>query len=172
MNINIKRIIFAFLIILNCIAIFIFSAQNAEKSSQTSGVIVNKVVDTVSSVNKKVKKESLKNNVTFYVRKLAHFSIYTLLGIWLLNEMNTFKISTLKRIIVCLFFGAMYAISDEFHQSFISGRSQEIRDVCIDTCGVLFGCILVLVIGKILNLIKTKIKSGKTKTGVIKESRI
>lgn len=172
MNINIKRIIFSVLIILNCIAIFLFSAQNAEKSSKTSGVIVNRVVDIVSIVNKNVKEESLIDNVTFYARKLAHFSIYTLLGIWLLNEMNTFKISTLKRVIICLSFGVIYAISDEFHQSFISGRSQEIRDVCIDACGVLFGCILVLIIGKILKLIKRKLKPSKINTSVIEENRI
>lgn len=170
MNINIKRIIFVILIILNCIAIFIFSAQNAEKSSKTSGVIVNKVVDTVVNVNKKVKKESLKDSITFYVRKLAHFSIYTLLGIWLLNEMNTFKVSTLKRTIICLVFGAIYAVTDEFHQSFVSGRSQEIRDVCIDTCGVLFGCILVLATGKIIDMIKRKLRQSKTNTSVIEEN--
>lgn len=172
MNINIKRIIFAILVILNCIAIFMFSAQNAEKSSKTSGVIVNRVVDTVSTVNKKVKKETLKNSITFYVRKLAHFSIYTLLGIWLLNEMNTFKISTLKRVIISLSFGVIYAVSDEFHQSFISGRSQEIRDVCIDTCGVLFGCILVLLIGKIFKLIKRKFSPNKINSSIVKENRI
>ena len=172
MNINVKRIIFAILIILNCIAIFMFSAQDAEKSSKTSGVIVNSVVDTVSTVNKKVKKETLKNKITFYVRKLAHFSIYTLLGVWLLNETNTFKISTLKRLIICLFFGSIYAISDEFHQSFISGRSQEIRDVCIDTCGVLFGCVLVLLIGKIFELIKRRIKLSRSNSSIAKENRI
>jgi len=30
-----------------------------------------------------------------------------------------------------------YAVSDEFHQSFVSSRSASIRDVLIDTIGIL-----------------------------------
>lgn len=142
MNINLKRIILAILIIINCIVIFMFSGQDAEKSSDTSGVVVNKVVDTISTVNKKVKKKTLKSQITFYVRKLAHFSIYTLLGFLLVLEVNTFRLSYIKRIIIPLFMGVLYAFTDEFHQSFISGRSAEIRDVFIDGCGVLFGIII------------------------------
>lgn len=151
-----KRAIFAILIIVNCIAIFLFSAQDSEKSSQTSSVVVEQVVTKISNVNKKVKKESLKDQVTFYVRKTAHFSIYALLGIWLMNEANTFDITKKRKIVLCIVFACLYAISDEFHQSFISGRSQEIRDICIDTCGALFGCILVMLAGKLITMIKNK----------------
>ncbi|MBR2744206.1 MAG: VanZ family protein [Clostridia bacterium] len=153
-----KRAIFAILIIINCIVIFVFSSENSTKSNQTSGVVVERVVTTISKVNKKVKKETLRDKVTFYVRKTAHFSIYTLLGVWLMNEANTFDISTKRKIILCIVFGALYAITDEFHQSFVSGRSMEIRDMCIDTCGVLFGCLLVMLAGKVINLIKSKNK--------------
>lgn len=154
MNSKVKRIIFAILIIINCIVIFNFSSQNSEKSNETSGVIVNKVVDSVAKVNKKVKKETLKDTVSFVVRKLAHFSIYTLLGIFLMNEANTFEITKKRKIILCILFGALYAFSDEFHQGFVGGRSPEIRDVCIDTCGVIFGIILVIITGKLISKIK------------------
>lgn len=154
MNVRIKRIIFSILIIINCIVIFKFSSQDSEKSNETSGVVVNRVVNTISTVNKKVKKESIKDTVTFMVRKCAHFSIYTLLGIWLMNLTNTFDISTKRKILMCVLFGILYASSDEFHQSFVGGRSPEVRDVCIDTCGVLFGNILVIIFGKIISVIK------------------
>lgn len=154
MKTKVKRIIFAILIIINCIVIFNFSSQNSEKSSETSGVIVNKVVDSIGKVNKKVKKETLKDKVTFFVRKTAHFSIYTILGIFLMNESNTFEISKKRKVIICILFGALYAISDEFHQSFVGGRSPEIRDVLIDSCGVTFGIILVILTGKLISKIK------------------
>ena len=154
MNVRIKRIIFSILIIINCIVIFKFSSQDSERSNETSGVVVNRVVNTISTVNKKVKKESSKDTVTFMVRKCAHFSIYTLLGIWLMNLTNTFDISTKRKILMCVLFGILYASSDEFHQSFVGGRSPEVRDVCIDTCGVLFGNILVIIFGKIISVIK------------------
>ena len=150
MNLKIKRIIFSILVIINCIVIFNFSAQNAEKSSATSGVIVDKVVNTISSVNKKVKKSDLKSQITFIVRKCAHFSIYTLLGIWLMNISNTFEIPIWKKLLICVTFGLLYAVSDEFHQHFVGGRSPEVRDVCIDTCGVLFGSFLVIIFEKIM----------------------
>ena len=154
MNIKIKRIIFSILVIINCIVIFNFSAQDSEKSNESSGIVVNRVVNTISTVNKKVKKENIKDTVTFIVRKCAHFSIYTLLGIWLMNLANTFDISTKRKILMCVLFGILYASSDEFHQSFVGGRSPEVRDVCIDTCGVLFGNILVIIFGKIISVIK------------------
>ena len=40
-----KRIIFTILIIVNCLVIFKFSSQDADTSSQTSGVVVNKIVE-------------------------------------------------------------------------------------------------------------------------------
>lgn len=153
MNIQFKRIIYAILIIINCIIIFNFSAQNAEKSSKTSNVIVNKIVTDISKKSTKIEKENIANNVTFIVRKTAHFSIYTLLGILLMSEANTFKINTKTKLLICLLFGLLYAASDEFHQKFVSGRSSEIRDVCIDTLGVLFGNLLVIIIGKVIKKI-------------------
>ena len=156
-----KRIIFAILIILNCMTIFYFSSQNSEESSNTSSGLVDKVAKIIISINKNTDNDTLKDQVTFFVRKAAHFSIYTVLGIWLMNEANTFKISKKVKILLCVLFGFLYAISDEFHQSFVSGRSQEIRDICIDTCGVLFGCILVLLAGLVIK----KIFDKKNKKG-------
>lgn len=157
MNLMIKRIVFAILIIINCIVIFNFSAQNSEKSSETSGVVVNRVVDTITTVNKTAKKESLKDKVTFFVRKSAHFLIYTLLGVWLICFVNTFSITARKSLLVCVILGMLYAISDEIHQSFIGGRSAELRDVCIDTCGVLFGSFIALGLHRIAKNISKKI---------------
>lgn len=69
------------------------------------------------------------------VRKLAHFTIYAMLGF------NTFymyknygvKHYVLYALVTCI----LYACSDEWHQSFASGRSPQITDICIDTCGAL-----------------------------------
>lgn len=157
MNLKIKRIIFGILIIINCVAIFNFSAQDSDKSSKTSGVIVEKVVDKVEKVNKKTKRETLKEKVTFFVRKSAHFSIYTLLGIWLICFVGTYNCSTKSKILICVMLGFAYAISDEVHQQYISGRSCELRDVCIDTCGVLFGNLIAIGTKKITTKIAKKI---------------
>ena len=163
MILKVKRIIFAILIIINCIIIFNFSAQNSEKSNQTSGVFVERTVSIITDINKNVKKESITDMVTIFVRKTAHFSIYALLGVWLMNEANTFQISNKKKIIICLIFGFLYAISDELHQSFVSGRSTEFRDVCIDTCGALFGISLVFIFSYFRKNLNKKIKQIESK---------
>ena len=71
-----------------------------------------------------------------------------------MNLANTFDISIKRKILICILFGILYASSDEFHQSFVGGRSPEVRDVCIDTCGILFGNILVIIFDKITSVIK------------------
>ena len=150
MNLRIKRIIFAIFVFVNCVVIFNFSAQDSNKSSETSSVVVDRVVNTITTVNKKAKGESIKEKVTFYVRKSAHFSIYTSLGIWLMCFIGTYDGTIKKKILICVIIGMLYAMSDELHQYFIGGRSAEIRDVCIDTCGVLFGNIVVIGIKSII----------------------
>lgn len=141
---NFKRGLFAILIILTCSVIFFFSAQNAEVSTNTSSGAVSKVSGLVRNINDNIDKEQLENTVTVIVRKSAHLAIYTILGIWLMNEANTFKGSMKVKLGLCMVFGMLYAVSDEFHQKFISGRSQELRDVCIDSIGVMIGCLLVI----------------------------
>ena len=47
-------------------------------------------------------------------------------------------------------FATLYAISDEFHQTFVSGRSGEPLDVCIDGSGALLGVLLAFAITKLI----------------------
>ena len=151
MNLNIKRTIFAILTIATCIIIFIFSNQNGEKSGLTSREFVRKIVEITGITNNlnETEKEELIENCQFVVRKLAHFSIYTILGIK-------------KQIGITLLFGWLYATSDEFHQMFSNGRTASPKDVCIDTLGVLFGIGLYILVKKIIITIKEhKLEDGK-----------
>lgn len=156
MNKNlIARIIFLILIIINCIVIFIFSSQNGEKSSDVSGSFVRKIIEILPGTEElsENEKEQLIEKLQFIVRKGAHFTIYTLLGIFIMGFMNTFIISQKKKILFSFLFGIIYAITDEFHQLFSSGRTAKILDVVIDTLGVGFG---ILIISVIIYLIKRK----------------
>jgi len=47
--------------------------------------------------------------------------------------------------LVSLGVGLLYAISDEYHQSFVIGRGPSILDVGIDTAGVFAGILMVLI---------------------------
>lgn len=161
MNKNIvTRVIFLILMIINCIVIFIFSSQNGEKSSNVSGSFVKQIVEILTGTKNlsESEKEQLTENLQFVVRKGAHFSIYTLLGFFTMGFMNTFNINTKRKIILAFIFGLFYAIADEIHQLFSSGRTAKIMDVGIDSLGVIFG---ILIISLIIYLINRK--NGKPK---------
>ena len=164
MNRNIVlRVIFLILIIINCIVIFYFSTENGEESSNTSGRIIEKIIEILPNSENlsEQEREELKENLQFVVRKGAHFSIYTLLGCFTMGFMNTFNIKTKRKIICSLGFGVLYAITDEIHQLFSSGRTAKVMDVGIDSLGVVFGILIVFLIVYLINR-----KNGKSK-GII-----
>ena len=120
------------LAILWMIVIFSFSNQKATESTELSdGFIKN----TIGKVFKIENKEELDKFIT-PVRKSAHFFIYLILGILVLNCFESInKYTILYSIIICF----LYSISDEIHQLFVIGRSGEIKDVIIDTLGSVLG---------------------------------
>lgn len=160
MSNNTKRIIFTILILLNCITIFYFSNQIADNSGKQSARVVEIVLKLIPPINNMQEPDRttvIETVVTPIVRKMAHFSIYTMLGILTMNYMSTIeekKIS--KKAIYALVFCALYAVTDEFHQFFIPGRSAEIRDVCIDSSGALMGILITIAMQKLVRKIKNK----------------
>ena len=129
--------------------IFIFSAENADTSSELSGGIVRVVIDTLSLENEP-------DWLEFFIRKLAHFTEYFILGAFVLlaivfglraREKSTYK-GAFASVPICLF----YASTDEFHQGFVAGRSPQVRDVCIDTLGAALAagviCAVIYMAGK------------------------
>lgn len=60
--------------------------------------------------------------------------------------MTKTKLKDKWRILITIGFGMLYAILDEFHQSFSPGRTPKVTDVYIDTLGVILGALLVILI--------------------------
>ena len=126
------------LVILWMLIIFLFSSQNKEESKKTSDGFIIKVCNIfISKKLSKKEKERLTKKYHFIARKLAHFSIYLVLGILIISLLMYYNVSNpvLIGIIGCL----LYASSDEFHQTFVKGRTGCIKDVIIDTCGSIVG---------------------------------
>ena len=150
-NINIKRAILIILLILTFFQIFRFSNQNGEKSSGISRKITTAVTKNVKKIQEldKNKQEEVLGTIEKVIRKLAHFSIYMVVGILMMLLMNTYEIKKLDRIAISLITGIIYASSDEIHQFFIPGRSAMITDVMIDTLGVSVGILLIIFVLKL-----------------------
>ena len=142
------RIVLLIGLLCTFVIIFKFSAQNGQDSGSLSRKVIEKAINIFPYTKNLSNETKLKmiEHAQPIVRKLAHFSIYTLVGICIMGFISTFNIILLKRFLISLFVGLIYAISDEYHQSFVPGRGPSIRDVCIDTAGVFFGIIIVLII--------------------------
>jgi VanZ family protein len=68
------------------------------------------------------------------LRKVAHVAEYAILGALLLRATD--------RTGLAFALGTLYAVSDEFHQSFVSGRVGSPLDVAIDALGLAIGITL------------------------------
>lgn len=134
---NRKRLIYGILIIMWMVLVFAFSSQNGEKSQKTSGYLTDKVVQMIIKVKPNMNIKELRENISFIVRKIAHFSIYFIGSILIFNFLSTFSLKLKEVILLTTILGVLYAVSDEIHQLFISERAGQIRDVLIDSAGVI-----------------------------------
>jgi len=85
--------------------------------------------------------------VHFFIRKLGHLSEYAVLALLVLRAMRrtlllapgrwSWQAAGITELIA-----AAYAATDEWHQSFIPGRTAALGDVAIDSCGALVGLTL------------------------------
>jgi VanZ family protein len=81
------------------------------------------------------------------IRKLGHVTEYAILAVLLWRALRSGQ--NLRSRIAILFFAvwiacAIFAVSDEFHQSFVPSRTASAHDVMIDTCGALIGLLICL----------------------------
>ena len=134
------------------IIIFLLSNQKAQDSKQLSNSFITKTIINIYEMKHgkitEEKKIEIKENYSFIVRKAAHFTIYLVLGL-LVSLVLIGKNLNIKQIII---YGVLicmaYSITDEIHQIFVSGRSGEIRDIIVDTCGSTVGILLNIIINR------------------------
>lgn len=146
---NILRAILMLLLLGTFFIIFGFSSQDGEKSGSISKKITEEIITRIPQIQEKGQneRETIILRVEKVIRKIAHFSIYTAVGLLLMALLSTFEMKEKNRIIMSLIIGIIYACSDEIHQSFVPERSPMITDVMIDTMGVMLG-ILLIMLGK------------------------
>lgn len=146
-----KRISSVFILLSLCwmSTIFFFSSRNADESKQDSlsvGIIVGQTfVSDFESWDTNTKFE-FAEKIDHPIRKIAHASEYAILGILIFliqkePNKNWFWIAWF----ICI----LYASSDEFHQIFVPGRSGQMSDVCLDSCGAFIGICMASILKKL-----------------------
>lgn len=138
----VKRAVCGILLLFTCCMIFWFSSQSGDESAAVSGgfseTVCEVIVPDFSEFNES-KREEYVENTQIFVRKGAHFSEYMLLSFFAYGFFSTFKrtgrfwAAALTAVVFCF----AYALTDEFHQYFISGRNSALTDVFIDTGGAI-----------------------------------
>jgi VanZ family protein len=94
----------------------------------------------------------------FLIRKAAHFTEYTVLGVLLILTLRSFTDRLMQHIFQPLFVGLAVPVTDEFIQLHVDGRAGLITDVILDFSGVFTGLMLTV----LLILIR---KRGKKREG-------
>jgi len=139
--------------------IFKFSSQDGTASSSLS-LRVTKIFARIffSGYNSFPEQTQLlfANELHGFIRKLAHFSIYAALGASLFISVGLAVKRLARHIPITVLICAVYAVSDEIHQLFVSKRAGSIADVFIDVSGSVCGIIAALSVYSVIFLIKSK----------------
>lgn len=138
--IRIKKPQYLVLILSWMLFIFYFSDQNAYDSQALSNGFLELFFGMISKLfNGNL--DYMISPASFFIRKSAHFILYSCLGFTVMLSVADDQCLSLKNSIIMVVFCLciFYAVFDEFHQAFIPGRSGEVRDVCIDAFGALLG---------------------------------
>lgn len=131
------------------VCIFCFSAQNGTESSGLSlkvSRLFAKVIFFHFDSMDAGQQTFIVSELNFFVRKLAHFSVYTALGMIVYTAVISSGVPLKRKRLCSLAMCVLYAVIDEVHQYFIPDRSMRLRDVFIDSMGSLFGIIIISVI--------------------------
>ncbi len=73
------------------------------------------------------------------IRIVGHFVQYAVLGFLVARAVMRGSEWSAKRVAFVLIWCAVYAVSDEWHQRFVPGRSSDVKDWLVDSVGALAG---------------------------------
>lgn len=118
-------------LILWMLVIFIFSSQ--ANSGEITHDIIGEIINTNSNII---------DTLNFLIRKLAHLTEYFILACLTISLLKEYTKEQKIIIITTIIFCFLYALTDEYHQSLVPGRSSLFKDVLIDTSGSLIATIV------------------------------
>ena len=118
-----------------------FSNQPSNESSNLSDGLILKTVRIIEKINhKQYSDEEILKKFVKPVRKMAHFTIYLILGILVFCAIDEYNIKNILVVSILICF--LYSLTDEIHQLFVVGRSGSLIDCLIDLTGSSLGIII------------------------------
>ena len=144
---NKRKIIKWILLWIWMLVIFMFSHQ--PNSGATTYGIIEKILPNIQT-------NTLISTLNFLIRKSAHLTEYFILAILTVSLTKEYTKKQINIFIISLIFCFSYAVTDEFHQLFVPGRTGALRDVCIDTVGSILFLVLYIIYHKYKKTILSK----------------
>lgn len=123
-------------VVLWMVFIFYLSHQPAHVSNNLSQEVA-KVIAVNLDMNSK--EDFHFSNFNGMIRKYAHFFVYLILGMIVAYALNKIGSRGIKTVLLSIVICVAYAITDEWHQLFVSGRGAQMSDVFIDSSGAIIG---------------------------------
>ena len=130
-------------------AIFLFSSHSGGESTGVSTKVTELICNVIFfNFDEMTLTERLFiiGELNPFIRKLAHFTVYLLLGIFVFQLVRTPKLIRVADILTALLICGAYAASDEIHQFFTPGRAMRLTDILIDSSGALCGIAAVILL--------------------------
>lgn len=138
------------------ILIFCFSSRPAVNSNESSMSIANEIINVYENITgthyDEIQRPDIEAVLNHVVRKGAHFCEYAVLACLIAFHLAVWRVGKRMLILAPILLSAFYAMTDEFHQTFIPGRAGMVKDVLLDTsgaaAGTLFFILVILIITK------------------------
>lgn len=131
---------------------YLFSSQTTTDSQSISKQLAHMVIDLIPSL-RRLPETQLTHLVEVWnlvLRKAAHFTLYLIVAVFLTLFVDTFALPLFAKGAVVIGVVLVCASLDEWHQTFVPGRTGSFRDVLLDTGGALVGAVAVLTINQCL----------------------
>ena len=135
-----KLYIYGFLTLFVMAAIFYLSAQDTDASTHLSeGFLKTVIGNFLGRFLPNITDEGIYHDV----RKYAHVFEYFCLGVTSCLFYNELILNRFNSALLSSGLSFVYACSDEWHQTFVPGRSGQISDVFVDFTGIIIGVLTV-----------------------------
>jgi VanZ family protein len=142
------------------VIIFYFSAKpaitSAESSLRISQTLINAYESFTDVSFEELVRSQVLSELDHAVRKTAHFIEYALLAAAFVLHFTIRKVGSRGKLGFSVLITAVYAMTDEFHQTFVPGRSGQVSDVLLDSCGAITGALGFLLLTAIMVRFRNK----------------
>jgi VanZ family protein len=126
--------------------IFYFSSRPVDDSNESSLTITNSILSIYENISNTQYQTEKRGNIIItlnhIIRKGAHFTEYAVLACAIALHFWVSKRKKIWLLMAPIIVSALYASSDEFHQTMVQGRGGQVQDVLLDTTGAIAGSLV------------------------------